>query len=494
MDQGTIRVLLIDDDQDDYVITRALLSDIEGMRIDLDWSPEYEQALALMRSDAYDAYLIDYRLGRRNGLELMHDAVAAGCSAPMIILTGQGDRDVDVQAMQAGAVDYLVKDGLRADMLDRTIRYAMERMQTLQALQQKTRLNQLLLDALPYVAMLLGADGTVIAANQPAIEARAQTGQPYCSEPTNSAGTPQARSCSRPLPLDTGQTVHGEVQRDDQFWDIYWTRVEPELYLYCAFDITARRRSEEQLRQHEADLAHVSRLSTMGEMASGLAHELNQPLAAIVNYTRGCVRRVQSGQSTGEALIGPLERAAAQAERAAKIIRRFRAFVRKGEQRRSLTDLNHVAREVVGLAEHEIRQNAVEVRLDLAESLPLVQADVIQIEQVLLNLVRNAIEAMNVGPIARRELVIRTRVANNSDAAVEVAVRDCGCGLNEELAARAFDPFFTTKPNGMGMGLCISQSIIETHGGHLWAQPNEDVGSTFSFTLPANTGAEKHEC
>ena len=137
MDQGTIRVLLIDDDQDDYVITRALLSDIEGMRIDLDWSPEYEQALALMQSDAYDAYLIDYRLGRRNGLELMHDAVAAGCSAPMIILTGQGDRDVDVQAMQAGAVDYLVKDGLRADMLDRTIRYAIERMQTLQALHPK---------------------------------------------------------------------------------------------------------------------------------------------------------------------------------------------------------------------------------------------------------------------------------------------------------------------------------------------------------------------
>ncbi len=243
-------------------------------------------------------------------------------------------------------------------------------------------------------------------------------------------------------------------------------------------------------RRHLAELAHVARLSTLGEMASGFAHELNQPLTGILTHAQGCLHRLRRGACAPEQLTEALERVAAQAERAGAVIRRLRHFVRRREPHRSTLDLNELVREVLGLADNEVRRCEARVRLELDEELPPVLADRIQIEQVLLNLVRNALEAMDDVPAAARALTIRARVAG---AEVEVAVRDTGPGLAPGAVPLLFTPFFTTKPHGMGLGLSISRSIVEAHEGRLEARPGDGPGATFCFTLPLGCGEPVHD-
>ncbi|MHB1231910.1 MAG: sensor histidine kinase [Burkholderiales bacterium] len=247
-------------------------------------------------------------------------------------------------------------------------------------------------------------------------------------------------------------------------------------------DITGKKRAEEEVRMHNTELAHVSRLTVMCEMASTLAHELNQPLSAISNYTRGCMRRIRSTSSTTEEILAAMELVCVQAERAGDIIRSVRAFVKKGESSRIPSEINDIVRDTVRFAEPEARQHGVGIRLRLAEQLPPVLTDAIQIEQVILNIVRNAIEAMDGIEFGKREIVIET--APNEGDVIEVRVTDTGPGMSSAQFDAVFDPFFTTKPSGMGMGLTISRSIIEAHGGRLWATLNAGGGLTFQFKLP----------
>ena len=254
-------------------------------------------------------------------------------------------------------------------------------------------------------------------------------------------------------------------------------------------DITARVRAEEGVRQHQAELAHVARLGTMGEMATGLAHELNQPLAAIVNYIQACLERIRAGVGDSDDLLIDMERAAAQAERAGEMIEHIRDFVRKGEPRRTSVDLNSLVRLAAELIDSELRHAGVRVCLDLAEEIPIVKAQDIQIEQVIVNLMRNSLEAMNENEAGTRQLTIHTSRAESD--AVELTIRDTGRGLPDETLDRVFDPFFSTKPDGMGMGLSICRTIVEAHGGHLWATSDSDRGATFRFTLPSDEGDQQ---
>jgi PAS domain S-box-containing protein len=255
-------------------------------------------------------------------------------------------------------------------------------------------------------------------------------------------------------------------------------------------DITERKRAEERARQRQLELAHVSRLNTMGEMASGIAHELNQPLGAIANYANGCLRRLRAGASDTQELAGAIERIAGQAERAAEIIRRLGNFVRKREPQRSSVDVNRAIREALHLVETEAKQHAIKVRTDLDARLRSVRADNVQIQQVLLNLLRNGIEAMKGGDSNDRILTIETSSSPKGD--VEVTVSDTGHGFADDVVDRLFSPFFTTKPHGMGVGLSISRTIIDTHGGRLWATRNPGRGATFKFVLPGPSGANEH--
>jgi two-component system sensor kinase FixL len=245
-------------------------------------------------------------------------------------------------------------------------------------------------------------------------------------------------------------------------------------------DITQLKRAEQAAREHQAELAHVLRLSTMGEMASGLAHEINQPLGAIANYAQGCVRRLRSGAADVETLLPVIEKISAEALRAGEVIRRLRDLVRKEEPRQTPTDLNLLVRESLRLIEPEARERGVRIHLELAATLPPVACNDIQIEQVLLNLLLNGVEAVESGANGVRRVTVATAVVPEG---IEVSVRDSGAGLPDP-PIDVFKPFYTTKPAGLGMGLSISRSIIEAHGGHLSASRNPDRGSTFRFVLP----------
>lgn len=246
-------------------------------------------------------------------------------------------------------------------------------------------------------------------------------------------------------------------------------------------DITEHKQAEEQARRHQTELARVARLSTMGEMATGIAHELNQPLSAIANFARGCIRRLSAGGMSPIELIEPLEEVCEQAERAGEILRHVRNFVRKSELQMKPMDINQIVRAVVKFTEHEARQHGTMIRLYLDPDLPRIQADAIMIEQVICNLVRNAVEAMEEANSPRREVSIHTR---RFDAdAVEVEIADTGPGIDEDVIDQVFDQFFTTKDQGVGMGLSISRSIVEAHGGAVRAESGRDGGTILRFSL-----------
>ncbi len=249
-----------------------------------------------------------------------------------------------------------------------------------------------------------------------------------------------------------------------------------------ARDITARRRAEEQARQHLQSLAHVTRVSSMGEMASAIAHEINQPLTAIANYTYASVRMLRSGAATQDEILEVLQRVAGEAERAGEVVRRMRSFVRGDEGQVQEVEANFLVNEVVRLAAAEARQNGVELDTRLETGLPVVLADSIQIQQVLLNLVRNGIEAIALSGAEERRVQLATRASE--DDLIEIAVSDTGPGLPDADLEKVFEPFYTTKPEGIGIGLALSRSIADAHGGRLWATANAGPGATFRLTLP----------
>ncbi len=253
-------------------------------------------------------------------------------------------------------------------------------------------------------------------------------------------------------------------------------------------DNTKRKRVDDLERMRLMEVAHVSRLSTMGELATEIAHELNQPLTAIASYSDACMRMIKAGTAELDEISEALEEITAQSERAGTIIRRLRSFVGKQESQYLPLDINELVREVLQLVQVEARWHEVDISLDLGESISPVFADKILIEQVILNLVRNGIDAMNDNQNQACRLTIRTTMP--SSAFIEVAVQDTGSGLEAETLDQIFEPFYTTKSSGMGMGLNISRSIIEAHSGHLGATSNPEGGSTFRFVLPTDREGE----
>lgn len=256
-------------------------------------------------------------------------------------------------------------------------------------------------------------------------------------------------------------------------------------------DITVGKAAQEANRRHHDELAHAARVSTLGEMTSGLAHELTQPLSAILYHARACGTRLNSGAWSVPQALGTLEKIAAQAERAGDFIRRMKAFVRKAEPGRALVDVNAVVREALTFAAPDLLEHDMAPRLELADQPLMALLDRIQIEHVVLNLLRNAIEALLALPPAERLLVVRT--ARPDADHVQVGVHNNGPPLDAQVLEHVFDPFFTTKPHGTGLGLSISRTIVEdTHGGELWVHSGAEGGTTFGFTLPVTAEAE-HE-
>jgi two-component system sensor kinase FixL len=257
------------------------------------------------------------------------------------------------------------------------------------------------------------------------------------------------------------------------------------IFVGIVSDISERHARDKRIQELQSELLHVTRMTAMGEMTSALAHEINQPLTALLNYTGAARHMAESLGKPGAKLVDVLNRAIEQTERAGLIIRRLRNFIEKREPVRAKEDINKVVEDAISLGHSGFRDTGIKWTLKLQPGIPLVLIDKVQIQQILVNLIRNATEAMS--DLDKRQLSIATAV---DDHEVEIAVADTGIGLPDDVVSRLFHPFVTTKERGMGMGLSICRTIAEAHGGRLWLDSNSAGGATFKLRLPANASSE----
>ena len=367
-----------------------------------------------------------------------------------------------------------------------------ERTQVEQALRESEARWRALVENAPAYILLVDSAGIIRFLNRarPGMEIESLVGTSIYEQvhpETLSHFREQMHTC-----MATGQPTEFEATGTDSNGDIVWyqTRVAPigdagqaKGWLLLSTDITDRRRAEDEARKRQTELAHVARISTATELATGLAHEINQPLTAIASSAEAILRFLRNGDAlSGRETTRVIESIAEQAQRAAAIIRHLRGFVRRATPSRSATDLNRLIVDTVQFMRHEARRSDVRIDTDLAADLPSITIDSVQVQQVLVNLIKNACESARDVPIARRRVLIRT--LSPDAGSVEFHVQDQGPGIDAAIAEQIFDTFFTTKSTGLGLGLAISRSLIEDHGGKLTMTSNQDRGVTFHCRLP----------
>jgi signal transduction histidine kinase len=266
------------------------------------------------------------------------------------------------------------------------------------------------------------------------------------------------------------------------------TKEENDLeFVGTLMDVTERKEAEQTLQTAQAQLAHMARVTTMGELAASIAHEVNQPLTAVVSNGNACLRWLAGAQPNMDEARAAVTRIVKEGTRAGEIVGRIRSLMKKSPPHMSTLDMNGVIDEVLTLARHEIGRQGVQLRTELEADLPAITGDPVQLQQVMLNLIMNAVEATSARSDGERELLLTSESHRPNE--IVIAVRDSGVGIDPRNLEQIFKPFFTTKAGGMGMGLSISRSTVEAHGGRLWAEPNEGPGAIFQFSLPASVTA-----
>lgn len=486
MERRRLRVLLVEDDEDDYVIVRDLLSEVEGLKCDLEWVAAYESALEVLSRDQHDVYLVDYRLGTHDGLEFLRQATKRGCKTPVIFLTGQGGREVDVEAMRAGAADYLVKGHIDASVLERAIRYAIERAQTLEELRKSEERSRSIVQAMP-IPMVISrlADSTVLYANDhfAALLGRARRVAKKQKLANLATHFGEDWAWLGELQKEEGladRELRGQRADGTPFWVNVSTRrilfEGEEAVLVGFYDVTERKRTEQEFLRLE-------RLRALGEISAGISHNLNNLLVGILGPAQTLEKRVDDPRVLE--LAGDI---VTSARRAKELVRRLHQAVRGGEEERvEAVDINRAVREAVRAAqprwkdEPESRGITIEVVVDLDESAIPVRGTWSGLHDILLNLLFNAVDAMPVGGA----LTIRTRAAEGE---MVLVVRDTGIGMDEETRKRVFEPFFTTKANvGTGLGLYTVYGTVSRLGGRVEVESALGRGTAFTFHFPVWT-------
>ena len=498
MDNAPVKVLLVDDDEDDYILTRDWLSEIQGARVSLEWVASYDAAMDAIAHNQHDVYLLDYRLGERNGLELLREAVASGCSSPIILLTGQGDHEIDVEAMKAGAADYLEKSQLGAPMLERSIRYAIERKRA----EQKIREQAALLDVGTDAILVRDLENQILFWNKgverlygwKALDALGKN----ASDLWNEENLPEFKEAQNTLAnIGSWQGELHQVTKSGKeiIVESRWTLVrdfeeKPKSILVVNTDIT-------QKKQLEAQFLRAQRMESIGTLASGIAHDLNNVLAPILMTAQ--LLETQFDVPRSKRLLPIL---VTNAKRGAALVKQVLSFARGLEGERTIVQVKHLILEIKHIAT-ETFPKSIEIYTDIPQYLWTVSGDATQLHQVLMNLCVNARDAMPQGgtlSISAENLFIDENYARmNLDATVGpyivITVADTGTGIPPEILDRIFEPFFTTKELGKGTGLGLSTvvGIIKSHGGFVNVYSEVGRGTQFKVYLSAVEAMETQE-
>ena len=485
-------ILLIEDDEDDYMITQALLSKAQSIDCDLDWAQSYDEGIEAIVSNTYDACLVDYRLGAQTGLDLLEEVNRrGGVPTPIILLTGQGDLEVDLHAMQAGAADYLSKDEIDAPLLERSIRYAVERKEAEQRIREQAQLLDKARDAI----MAYDMEGRVVYWNKSAErltgwsedEMMGETARErlYAAEQQD-----KLRSCYDTMMEEgewTGELDLQSKDGDELIVESRWTLVrnsagEPKHVLVINTDITERKRLESQFLRSQ-------RMETIGRLVGGIAHDLGNLLVPILLGVKVLTRRF-GDDPKAERTLSMIQKSA---ERGSDMVEQVLAFARGVEGERVALQSGAIIEEVEKIT-GETFPERVTVETDVQDDLPQIVGDATQIQQVLMNLSVNARDAMPDGGT----LSLRAYPTDVTDADAKrtidaepgryvcIEVADTGTGIPDDVVDKIFEPFFSTKPEGEGTGLGLSTaySIVKSHDGFIDVQSEQGEGTTFRVHLP----------
>jgi len=542
MDDQTTHVLLIEDDADHVeLIRRAFESHGQPMRLTAVGT--LREARAVLAVSPPDLVIADIRLPAGSGMEILPGREGEGEGEfPVVMLTGNGNEEAAVEAIKRGAIDYVVKsESTLADaphIAERALREwrlildrkRLERLQeeshaelerhVRQRTAELTAANEALRQAMAErlkaedaartsqelfrTFFELGTVGFAITSpkrgwlvvNDRLCEMLGYTRQELAATTWDQLTHPEdveaelkAFEHVRTGALEGARVEKRCIRKDGGILHAIVShkcvrKADGSLHyvLSVVEDISDRREAEERLERLQAELAHVDRLKIMGEMGTGLAHELNQPLTAILMQAELACRKLDLGcQLDADELKRTWQMIADQAYRSGQIIRRMRDFIRKSDPVEAPLDFGELLDEVLSLLRSDLRNRGIQVALNVASPLPKIVADKIQVQQVLLNLTRNAVEAMEETPPEARSLSIQATVRGEF---LEIAVSDTGRGIPPDKADQLFSVFHSTKAAGMGLGLAICRSIVEGHGGRIWASPNGERGSVFTLTLP----------
>jgi PAS domain S-box-containing protein len=497
-----LRILLLEDDSHDAELIQELL-EANHFVCEVSRVQTRDEFVAGLEDTAIDLILADYKLPSFDGLSALKLALEARADLPFIFVSGSLGEEVAIEAVKTGATDYVVKSRLSrlVPSVQRALREARERAERKKAEEAFRRSETYLAQA--QRLSQTGSFGWDVLTGELywSDETYRIFGCELTTKPTMDLAIgrthPDDRTHLRQI-IDrasiegTDFTAERRLMMPDG--TIKYIRVvahraigeDPKrlLFIGAVMDITERKRAEEErerLRQLEADLAHMNRVSMMGELAASLAHEIKQPIAAAAIDAQTCTQWLRRDPPHAMEASKAASSMVAAVKRAAGIIDRVSSLYRRGTPERELVDLNEIVREMSALLGDTANRNAISIRADLDPELPTMTADRVQLQQVLMNLILNGIEAMQ---DTGGKLTVASK--RTEDGQLLISVSDTGIGLSIDEAKRIFEAFFTTKPQGTGMGLSISRRIIESHGGHLWASPNAGRGATFQFTLPVD--------
>lgn len=475
MTDRPIRVLLIEDDEDDYIIARDLLGEIEGVVYALEWVQSASEALGRLATRTHDVYLIDYRLGDRTGLDLLKEALALGVKAPMILLTGQGEAEVDIAAMRAGAADFLIKGDITAQSLERAIRYSLQRKRAereIEKLAAFPRRN-------PNPVVEFTAAGAMSYSNEAAEAIALSLNEQSIRAIVPAEATQIVARC-----LSTGMMRHAQTSHGTR--SFAWSFVpvpESQVVHGYATEITERLNLEAQLR-------HSVKMEAVGQLAAGVAHDFNNMLTVIQGHANLLLNKEQSVEAARS-----LRQITSVSERAGNLIRQLLMFSRKQVMQPRHLHVNDVLHSLSQMLQRVMGED-IALEVIHGPGLPTIYGDTGMLEQVLMNLAVNARDAMPRGG----KFTLATSVHRFADSAALVnpearagefvclSVSDTGCGMDVITLNRIFEPFFSTKEvgKGTGLGLATAYGIIKQHHGWIEVESQLGAGTTFRIYLPSS--------
>jgi two-component system, cell cycle sensor histidine kinase and response regulator CckA len=494
IDKDHLSVLIVEDDEDDFFIARNLLSKARSISFELDWAQSYEEGLDAISSREYDVCLVDYRLGSHNGLELLKEAQDRALNTPIILLTGQGDLEVDLQAMMRGAADYLVKGQIDAQLLERSIRYARERKRADERIREQAALLDKARDAISAVDL----EGQIVYWNKSAERLTGWTSDEVMGKnidewlygTDNAARLAQAWRDVFEQEEWVGELHQTTRSGDEMIVESRWTLVRdgvgsPRLILIINTDVTERKRLESQFLRSQ-------RMESIGRLVGGIAHDLGNLLVPILLGVRVLQQRFGEDEKT-QRTLSMIQKSA---QRGSDMVKQVLAFARGVEGERTPLNVAQIVSEVEKITRETFPINIV-IEAEIPDGLWVVNGDSTQLQQVLMNLCVNARDAMPDGGkliIRVENFIVDENLAEmNIDAKpgafVKLSVTDTGMGIPPDTLDKIFEPFFTTKPVGKGTGLGLSTvySIVKSHGGFVNVYSEFGEGTTFFIYLPASS-------